>query len=300
MTAAGEAALDNSKQLSIDTGACLRGMLTFCVSVELLLFTLDYHVNMAGGSDSYPIRRLFDTASEDSLAGWFSIMQTALIAVTVWLVWAVVRQQGSRSQQRGWAVLALFFTYMALDDGAFLHERVGTWFDTAGRASPLGSWMLELFPSYRWQLVFMPLFATMGVFVFVFLLRELRGWKPKTVVFIALGFLATAVFMDFFEGLEPDHPLNPYTALTNAWHLDYWTARTFDQSPYDTLLHFSRSFEECLEMFAMTLLWIVFLQHLARVADGFQLRFEQTPLFTTEKATNDKRLPVHGAAPSTV
>lgn len=291
--------MNNSKQLGIDTGSLLRGVLTFCVSVELLLFTLDYHVNMSRGSDSYPIRRLFDTASEDSLAGWFSITQTMLIAVTIWLIWAVVRQRGSRWQRRGWAAIAIFFTYLAIDDGAFLHERVGTWFDAAGGASPLGAWMLEMFPSYRWQLVFMPLFAGMGFFIFGFLLRELRGWKPKTVVFVALGFLATAVFMDFFEGLDPDHALNPYTALASTWHLDYWTARTFDQSPYDTLVHFSRSFEECLEMFAMTLLWLVFLQHLTRVAHGVQLRFEQTPLFRVEEPTGNKRLAADTTAPST-
>ena len=146
----------------------------------------------------------------------------------------------------------------------------------------------------------MAVFALMGFFIFGFLLRELRGWQPKTVVFMALGCLATAVFMDFFEGLEPDHPLNPYTILASTWHLDYWTSRTFDQNPYDTLVHFSRSFEECLEMFAMTLLWIVFLQHFARVADGLQLHFRSTPMLSVEQSARDERVQAARATPSTI
>ncbi len=281
--------MDRNKTLSIDTGALLRGVLTLCVSIELLFFTLDYHVNMASGA-SGAIKRLFSTAREDSLPGWFAIMQTAMVAVTIWLIWAIVRHRGATWRSRGWAVIALFFTYLAFDDGAHIHERVGTWFDGAGESSRLGAWMLDMFPSYRWQIVFMPVFALMGLFVFGFLLRELRGWRPKSVVFIAFGCLALAVLIDFFEGLAVNHPLNPYTAIADAWQLDYWTARTFGDSPYDTLVHFSKSFEECLEMFAMTLLWVVFLQHFTRVANGFQLRFDQTPLVAIAESTDQRRM----------
>ena len=136
----------------------------------------------------------------------------------------------------------------------------------------MGAWLLNTFPSYDWQIVFMPIFATMGFFTFGFMLRELDGWKPKLTVFLALSFLATAVVADFFEGLSQTHPLNPYTWAAQNWHLDYWTARTFDMSLYDTLIHFSRSLEECLEMFAMTLLWTVFLSHLVNQADGMRIR----------------------------
>ncbi len=292
--------MTSTKQLSIDTGALLRTLLMVCVSIEMLFFALDYHLNMAGGSASPAIRRLFNTAREDSLSGWFAIMQTAMIAVTIWLVWAIVRQRGSRWQTGGWAATALFFTYLAFDDGAHIHERVGTWFDEAGEASALGTWMLDMFPSYRWQIVFMPAFAFMGLFIFGFLLRELRGWRPKVVVLVAFACLATAVLMDFFEGLTPEHALNPYTALTNMWHLDYWTARSFGENPYDTLLHFSRSLEECLEMFAMTLLWLVFLQRLTQVADGIRLRVDPTPLFPAREATDDERVPAPRAAPSAI
>jgi hypothetical protein len=262
----------HNDDLQLDAGAVLRTVVIVCVCVEFLLFTLDYHLNLGRGVDLAAARRLFSTTNEDGLASLFAVLQTALIAISTWAIWAVVRQRGSAWTARGWALIAGFFTYLAIDDGAFVHEIVGTWSDMALRTTAIGSRVLEVFPSYRWQLVFMPVFACMGLFIFVFLLRQLRGWQPKATVLFALGCLATAVFIDFFEGLQPDHPLNPYTAIASTWHLDYWTARSFGETPYGTLLHLSKSFEECLEMFAMTLLLVVFLQHLARVADGLRLR----------------------------
>ena len=255
----------------------LRNVLFVCAGIEMLLFMLDYHLNYsAHRASSAAIRKLFNTAREDGLAGWFAIMQTAMVALTVWFIYLLVRRSGSRLQRTGWLVLAAFFTYLAFDDGAHIHERVGTWYHDAftGAGSGLAARTLELFPSYRWQIVFMPVFAAAGVFMFLFLLRQLHGWRGKVLVTVALALLATAVALDFFEGLAPDHPWNPYTAITNAWQLDYWTLRTFRHTPYDTLEHFSRSLEETIEMFAMTLLWVVFLAHATRLGRDLHVRFE--------------------------
>lgn len=271
--------------LRIDTTALLRNLFVFCVSVELLLFTLDYYLNYAGGSQVSAIRRLFSTSREDGLAGWVAILQTAMVAVTLWAIYLVGRKTATRLQTLGWQALALFFSYLALDDGAHIHERLGTAYNQIGDGFAASSWTLELFPSYRWQIVFMPIFAAMGFFMFGFLLKQLRGWKPKAAVFVALSCLAGAVLMDFFEGLSPTHALNPYTAITQSWHLEYWAARTFDVSAYDMLLHFSKSIEECVEMFGMTLLWMVFLHHFAWLASDLHVRFE--PVQSRRQAAPD-------------
>ncbi|NKB88879.1 MAG: hypothetical protein GKS06_11735 [Acidobacteria bacterium] len=262
----------NQNDLQIDSTTLVRNMLLVLVSAELLLFTLNYHLNLMNLMGDSAIQRLFNTAREDSLPGWFNIIQTAMIAATLWLIYAVKRQRGTKWQGRGWFAIALFFSYLAFDDGAHIHERVGTWFGNAGDSMVIGAWLLDFFPSYRWQIVFMPIFATMGVFTFVFMLKELRDWKPKLTVFVAMSFLALAVTADFFEGLSQTHALNPYTWLAQNWHIDYWTNRTLGMSLYDTLIHFSRSIEECLEMFAMTLLWTVFLSHLFQSLDGLRMK----------------------------
>lgn len=264
-----------TRTMTFDRGSLLRNLALVCISLELLFFALDYQINYAHGSRISEIRSLFSTAREDSLPAWFSIMQTALVALTLWVIYVVVRQAGSRWQAAGWLVLALFFSYLALDDGAHIHENIGTAYHNyfSGATSSLGAWTLEVFPSYRWQIVFMPIFAAMGCFMFLFLLRELRGNVAKAAVFLALACLAAAVVLDFFEGLDDTHPLNVYTAISSRWQLDYFTARTFGHSAYVTLTHFSKSIEETLEMFAMTLLWVVFADHLTWIARDMRVRF---------------------------
>jgi hypothetical protein len=85
--------------------------------------------------------------------------------------------------------------------------------------------------------------------------------------------LGGAIVLDFFEGLAADHPLNVYTMIVERFEFGYWTARTFNSTEWDTLQHFSRSIEECTEMFAMTLLWGVFLSHLGVVWRDVRVSF---------------------------
>lgn len=266
-----------SSELVLDARALVRNVVLICVGFEVLFFFLDYRIHYARWTEIAAIRRMFNNASEDGLGSWFAILQTAMVAVTLWIIWLIVRNAASRRRAAGWLLLALFFSYLALDDGAFVHERIGTAYNTyfadADPSSTFGGWSLEVFPSYRWQIVFLPIFGAAGAFMTFFLFRELRSWRLRIAVIAALTLLTAAVGLDFFEGLHETHPWNPYTAITERIHLDYWTLRTFDKPGYDTLLHFSKSLEECVEMFAMTLLWATFLSHLSWVARDLRVRF---------------------------
>ena len=56
----------------------------------------------------------------------------------------------------GWLVMALFFSYIALDDGAALHERLGSTFRVLQQRAPVGAaaggeGLLDVFPSYAVQ-----------------------------------------------------------------------------------------------------------------------------------------------------
>jgi len=184
-----------------------------------------------------------------------------------------------RSERKaGWLVLALFFTYMAIDDGAQLHERLGS---AIGDLNEESSPLLAYFPSYTWQVLFLPFFGALGLFMLVILWRELHARSSRLILVTAIGCLVLTVTLDFFEGLDPDHALNLHTYVSDNDDLDAWTRVRFRRSPHDTLWHFSRSIEETLEMLASSLLWILFLSNLPRVAsEGLHVRFRPNDLET--------------------
>ena len=142
---------------------------------------------------------------------------------------------------------------MAIDDGAAVHERLGTAADEIANTS------VGWFPSYTWQLVVFPFFAAMGLFILMFLWRQFTSTANRLCVLAALACLALAVGMDYFEGLE-----NGYQWLINqtGWRLN-------------VIQHFSKSAEEFLEMYAMTLLLISSIAHLVDQVRTIKLEFHK-------------------------
>lgn len=239
------------------------------LSAELFFVLADAFINVGRMTELSPIRRFFNITREDGVASWFGTTQTWMVGMTALLVYVVVRtQDGVRWRRLGWGIVTLFLLYMALDDGAELHERIGSsvkeLLDLDNNGSDARG--LGLFPSYTWQLVFLPIFGSFGLFLLWFLNKELQSIRDKRLVVVAIGLLVLAVVADFFEGMD----------MGASYNLHGWIKRTWDLSNYQ-VRHFSKSFEEFVEMFAMTLLWMVFLRHLVRIAPRFQVRFKNPP-----------------------
>jgi hypothetical protein len=258
--------------VTVDLSGIARRVLIGCVAIEVALVVLDYHMNYGGLVDVGAIRRLFNIAREDGVASWFGSTQTMLLAVTVWLVARTVGARGGRAWEvSGWLVVAAFFAWMAIDDGAKVHERIGTTARALSRGSALGGW-LSAFPSYAWQVLFLPVFGALGLFTIGFLSLELDDWVGRALVIAGIGLFVVAVGMDFCEGLSRRHPYNPYEWLaTFPAVVEFSTAR-FHRPAYDTMLHFSKSIEEFFEMLGNTLIWTAVLRHWARIANGLTVR----------------------------
>lgn len=234
----------------METGRFLWVVFLGCLIVEVALVYLDLTVNWWRWSDSGAIRRLFNTTREDGLASWFMVSQTLVAAMVAWAIFTLLLHQPSAASRRiGWLVVAVFFTYMCVDDGAMVHERIGTAFKNSAAAGG--------YPSYAWQYVLLPLFAVMGVFVLVFLWREMPRAAHRARIVAAIGLFAAAVGMDFIEGLE-----DGYRGLAAAAG---WEA--------ETIRHFSKSLEEFLEMVAMSIFLVSFIGYLAGVAPRVEVRF---------------------------
>lgn len=230
---------------------------TACVSVELSLVLLDLTVNWLKWSDTGAIRRLFNITREDGLASFFAIMQTVAVSFILWLTWFLAKaNKNSLSQQSGggWLLMAIFLTYIAIDDGAMVHERIGTLFSQANENMEL--------PSYGWQFIMGPVFAVMGITMIGFLWQQGKHAIRRDWLIASISCLAAAVALDYVEGME-----NGYRLLVDQTG---WSAKT--------IRHFSKSFEEFLEMLGMSILLVLFLRHLSILLKQLDIRIKRGKL----------------------
>jgi hypothetical protein len=239
-----------------------RRLFLFCLLFAFLLFLLDAFVNYAQLTEIGAVRRLFNITREDSLASWFGTTLTFMVALTLWFIVLVKRRSAAPAGiRRGWLVLAVFFTYLAVDDGAEIHERLGSTLKaisesaSPGALSPLVEKILHLFPSYPWQVLFAPVLGIMCVFLVLFLWSELPDPRLRRLLVIALACMLLALCFDFVEGLESRHPWNLHTVIEKKCDLDNYTVR-----------HFAKSIEESTEILGMTLFWMTFLGYLGTPA----------------------------------
>jgi len=242
----------------------------FLLVAELLFVFLDATINVAEWSESRSIQRLFNITREDGLATWFMVTQTFVTGLVLWVIFLLQRSRSvSTARLAGWGFLATFFTYLSIDDGAMIHERLGTMVEQAYKSensaytgSLLGK-IQELFPSYEWQIVALPVFVGAGLFMLFFLWREFNTRGERLLLFTSAACMGIAVGLDFFEGLKFAHPLN----------LAAWFGTTFEFSA-QSVRHFSKSLEEFLEMLAISVLMMLFLHHLIRLSGpGLTFRF---------------------------
>jgi hypothetical protein len=278
----GEDARPRAEQVELGVPARrrLRWVIGLCLAAEVGFVVLDYHVNYGRLTELVPLRQLANIAREDGLASWFGATQTLMIALTLWLIHGCVRRvpASGRRRRAGWLVLALLFTYMAVDDGAQVHERLSIALaDHAEAGGTLPSWLarsLDRFPSYFWQLVVLPPLAAVGAVGLVFVWRELGRPRLRVLVAAALACFAVAVALDFIEGLDEDHPWNLCARLARAVDFGDWTEYRFRRNAFDTVTHFAKSAEEYLEMLGNTLLWLALLRYWTGTFRRIIVRFD--------------------------
>ncbi len=123
----------------------------------------------------------------------------------MWLI--ALRCKGS-SKALYWRIFALLFLYLSIDDAAEIHERVGSAFGDLVESDP-GSTsfgfiihMAREFPSYYWQIVFLPIFAVLGGSLFVIIWNESVSSYGKTLLIIAILTIGFSQFLDIIEGLN--------------------------------------------------------------------------------------------------
>jgi hypothetical protein len=237
-------------ELALSRRTAPRTLFLALIGFDLVLVLLDGTINYADWVSSPPIQRLFNVAREDSLANFLGSVETLVVAAIVWLIFLHARSTAMRWVVVGWGVLAGTFTYMGIDDGALIHERVGTAIEDS----------VSFFESYAWQIVFVPLFAAVAVFCGLVVWREVPSWLERSLLATGVLCYVGAVYLDYVDGKEEeDHTLHN---LAEDWGLgDY------------TVTHYAKVIEESLEWLGTTLFLVVFLAHLMRRMPRIQVSF---------------------------
>ncbi len=224
----------------------IKRLFYFCLSMEVFIVLADIFLNHLKWLPFRPLRRVFNITREDALGNWFSSTQTLVIGISLWIIFAMDRRE---KKKWGWAVLAVFFTFMAIDDATKLHERAGSSFKTLATSLAWVQVLVEQYPSYTWQIIFGPFFTAMGLYLMCFLWKELPTTPYRSWLGSALACLVLAVCLDMIEGMDLPS-LSSYPAR-----------------------HVLKLVEEGLEMFGNTLFLLIFSRVLCSQKDKIAIAF---------------------------
>ena len=254
--------------IRVDRERLFRWLFGGLVATEVAIVLLDAFISEFEWVSIGAAQRLFNITREDGLANFFSSFQMLAVGFVLLLITLVVRSRSREPRSRtviGWGVITGLFFFMGIDDATKLHERIGSIFkalvsDSSGDpgAGPLGR-LLDLFPSYPWQLVLGPFFLVAGLFVFVFLMRQLASTQLRTLVVVAIGLFVLAVGLDFVEGMDDD----VFDGVADVFSVSM-----------GRVVHFSKSIEEFIEMVGTTIFLFVFLKQLTGMTSSmtFEIR----------------------------
>lgn len=234
-----------------------------CIIIEIILIILDIisYKYKSSLSNAYFI---FDNTIESSLGSWFSIMQAFMAGLTLWAIFFIIRiKESSWKNTWGWFILASLFTLLSIDDGAMIHERIGGSFRKVSFSSGENIFIFldkvkEIFPSYKWFIIFGPIYGVLFIFFLVFLWKKLKGLKLRRYIIIGLTYYFIACGLDFMEGFDR------YEAMAKFL--------SFDR---ETVIHYFRIMEEWAEMLGTTIFWFAFLNYFAHVSNDTEVIFKE-------------------------
>lgn len=213
------------------------GAIAFCV--------IDFVGNRSGWVHADSLRRIFNIAREDSLHNFVSSVQELAIAGVALVMYLHARRTETRFARFEWGVALAFFTWVGLDDGAALHERIGT-------AAENG---VAFFPSYAWQIIFVPIFTVALLVTGHVLFRTRRAPYTRELFVLAFGCYIVAVGLDYIEGHSGT----------------YGSIASFFNVRYGVVSHYFRVVEEFLEDIGASLFLVTLLRHLLYTVGSFRI-----------------------------
>lgn len=144
-----------------------------------------------------------------------------------------------------WGVAFAVFALIGFDDGSLIHERVGSAVSDG----------VAFFPSYAWQVIFVPLYSIGLATAFHVLARTRRAPWTRTLFLSSFACYVIAVGFDYVEGRDGAFDTIAST-LGVAW---------------GTVSHYSRVIEEFFEDVGASLFLVTLLRHLLYTVPSFRV-----------------------------
>ncbi len=240
-------------RLHIDVSFSREKLLLALIATELALVIVDLTVYVFNFAIPKDIQRIFDITLEANIPTWFSSTQLLVVGIVAFFIGRQRHGQGLKHAALAWMAIGAFFAYMGIDDASQIHERVSTGISQLAKQSGADSGILHTFlqfPSYYWQVIFLPVFVSFGLFMLVFLYKEL-GWGASFWLFFGgISCYVIAVGLDYYDGLKGDN----YKLIAN-----------YSLLSLQDIQHVSRVLEEYLEDLGTTLYLGSFLMHLETI-----------------------------------
>lgn len=201
---------------------------------------------------------------EGNLPTWFASTQFLCLAAAFAWLFLLDRSRSSPRRHWLWGICAFGAVALSLDEGAALHELLGTLLGLAFDRASDGTWFkaLEAFPSYYWILIYVPFVLPVAVFLLVSVAKRIGN--NRFLLFAgALLYLTGALILDFLEGRygDADHTGLPIVLNDQPYLLDVFLI------------------EEMLEMFGVTLVLSAIVQHAASLAQRVGFSFSGSKIF---------------------
>jgi len=234
-------------RLTLDYNIPVKNLLTAVLTIPIFLFFIDSIGYSMQLEIPKKLRVLFDITLEANVPTWYSSVAALFTGLAGFLIVQYYYEIKQRSKMAIWMLIASFFIYMSIDDTSQFHERVATvWASHAKTSDNVAiTNVLNNFGSYYWQLLFLPLFAIIGLTMLYVIKTEFKVRQAQIFFVAGLASFVFAVMLDYIDGIDS--------------YYDYVIQRTGVN--FQALEHFSRAVEEMVEMIGLGFILTALLIH---------------------------------------
>lgn len=153
----------------------------------------------------YVFNRVFDMTREESIPNWYASILLFCIALTCAMTYAIQRRRVEEQDAVPWLLFAGFFTFLSMDDGAKIHERLGSFFrelaEEGDGVFTVFQPVLEAASTYSWQIFVLPVFLFFAFFILLWGFNNISVRETHRWILLGGFFIAIGLGLDYFEGL---------------------------------------------------------------------------------------------------